>query len=413
MGPCRGQQDFIAYDATHGTPNSRLIFSRRFESSQIEYVPLVKVKNKHYRTIWTERTTPSVVRIIDQRSLPFKFVIENIRTVEQMATAIAEMHVRGAGLIGVAGAYGMVLAVREAAKTRSFNTQLEKRARRLLSTRPTAINLAWAIGEQMTAIREAIGINAKLGAALATAERIANEDMAMCDAIGRHGLRIFERLAARKKKNEPLNILTHCNAGWLAFVDHGTATSPIYRAHKKGLNIHVWVDETRPRNQGSKLTAWELSQERVPHTVIADNTGGHLMQHGMVDVVIVGSDRVTADGHVTNKIGTYLKAVAAHDNNIPFYAAFPSSTFDWTTRTISDIPIEERNPREVRFIEGRHKNKVVEVALTPDESPAANYGFDTTPSRLVTGLITERGVCAANRKSILRLYPERGEKTKR
>jgi methylthioribose-1-phosphate isomerase len=367
----------------------------------------MNVNNKHYRTIWINEKSPKTVRIIDQRGLPNKFIVETINSVEQMAVAISDMHLRGAGLIGVAGAFGMYLAVLEASRGNSFDKRLKAFADRLQRTRPTAINLTWAIQRQLNAIRNVHSMADKINTSLETAHLIANEDIASCLEIGKHGFSLLKKIASRKKKG-PLNILTHCNAGWLAFVDYGTATAPIYLAHEKGLNLHVWVDETRPRNQGSKLTAWELQQHGVPHTVIADNTGGHLMQQGLVDVVIVGSDRVTADGHVTNKIGTYLKALAAHDNGVPFYAAFPSSTFDWKTKNMRDIPIEERDPREVKMIEGWRNNKQVEVALTPKNSPAANYGFDTTPNRLVTGLLTERGLCNANRKSIARLFPQHG-----
>lgn len=337
------------------------------------------------------------VRVIDQRLLPWRFELLDLRTTAEVAAAIRDMAVRGAGCIGATAGYGMMLAAREAATWR----ELENLAALLKTTRPTAVNLAWAVDRQLAAIRAA-GFDRRAETARRTAEVIADEDAAACQAVGRHGLEILRALAARKPPGQPLNILTHCNAGWLAFVDTGSATAPIYAAHHAGLPVHVWVDETRPRNQGARLTAWELAQEGVPHTVIADNTGGHLMQHGLVDAVITGADRVTRTGDVANKIGTYLKALAAHDNGVPFYVALPSSTFDWTlTDGITEIPIEQRGAEELTHLEGvTTSGRVENVRVIPEGSPAANYAFDVTPARLVTGLITEAGVCAAEEAAI-------------
>lgn len=365
----------------------------------------MKVGGKHFRTIWLKPDSDRVVQLIDQRFLPHQFVIEDIATVEQMATAIREMHVRGAGLIGASAGYGMYLATLEAASSASFDQHLAQAAALLRSTRPTAVNLAWAIERQLRSI--AIGKTApeKIGIALKTVREIAEEDQEHCRMIGQHGLNLIEQIA-QKKAGKPVHVLTHCNAGWLAFVDYGSATAPIYAAHDNGLPVHVWVDETRPRCQGSKLTAWELGEHGVPHTLIADSAAGHLMQHGEVDLVIVGSDRTTYTGDVANKIGTYLKALAAKDNNIPFYVALPSSSFDWKIRDGSEIPIEERDPKEIKHADGWLEGRQVEVRVAPEGTSAANYGFDVTPRRLVTGLITERGVCEANEKSILGLFPE-------
>jgi len=366
----------------------------------------MRVNNKHFRTIWVKENDARSIQIIDQRKLPHDFVIEDLTTVEAMAVAIKEMHLRGAGLIGAAAGYGMYLAALEASDQKSFADHLNASAQKIITTRPTAVNLAWAVNRQLRAIEKGNTNTEKIAIALQTAHAIADEDAAYCKRIGEHGLKLIQDIKS-KKDNGRINILTHCNAGWLAFVDYGSATAPMYAAFDSGLDIHVWVDETRPRNQGAKLTAWELNQHGVPHTVIADNTGGHLMQHGMVDLVITGTDRTTVTGDVCNKIGTYLKALAARDNNVPFYVALPSSSFDWKMRDgLNEIPIEERNAEEVKFMDGLCNGEVKEVLITPDKSPAANYGFDVTPSRLVTGLITERGICEANEKSILNLFPE-------
>jgi methylthioribose-1-phosphate isomerase len=367
----------------------------------------VKVGGEHFRTIWLKRDDRQTVQLIDQRKLPHQFVIEDVSTMEQMATAIRDMHVRGAGLIGAAAGYGMYLAVLEAAEHGStFYEYLTSAAEQLKATRPTAVNLAWAVDRQLGNVAHGAAPKEMIAHALETAEAIAAEDAEHCRRIGRHGLELLKQIA-QKKNGKRLNILTHCNAGWLAFVDYGSATAPIYAAHDQGLPLHVWVDETRPRSQGSKLTAWELGQHGVPHTVIADNAGGHLMQREEVDLVIVGTDRTTYTGDVANKIGTYLKALAAKDNGVPFYVALPSTSFDWNLRDgVNEIPIEQRGAEEVKHADGWLAGRQVEVRVTAEQTPAANYGFDVTPRRLVTGLITERGICEANEASILQLFPE-------
>lgn len=368
----------------------------------------MKIGGKHYRTIWIQEGNDRVIQIIDQRWLPHQFVIEDLQTVNDVARAIKDMHVRGAGLIGATVGYGMYLAALESPKNNSFDTSLKSAAQKLKSTRPTAVNLAWAVHRQLDAIGKATSFEEKIRIAKQTADIIADEDAAYCKQIGEHGLKIIEEIR-EQKEGSVVNILTHCNAGWLAFVDHGSATSPIYAAHIKGIKVHVWVDETRPGNQGARLTAWELGQQGVPHTVIADNVGGLLMQKGKVDLVITGADRVTYTGDAANKIGTYLKALAAKDNHVPFYIALPSSTFDWTmTNGVKEIPIEERAGDEVTHIMGSDEDgKVKKVLLTPAQSKAVNYGFDVTPRNLISGLITERGVCKANQESILQLFPEK------
>lgn len=370
----------------------------------------MKVDGRHYRTIWLDPMRPQVVQIIDQRKLPHEFVIEDITSVDAMATAISDMHVRGAGLIGASAGYGMYLAALEAPRLGGFDKHIIASRDKLLSTRPTAVNLKWALDRQMYAMSQHESISAKAQAAIQTAKAIADEDADFCRRIGEHGLKLIREIAERKN-GEPVNVLTHCNAGWLAFVDYGSATAPIYAAHDQGIPVHVWVDETRPRNQGAALTAWELGQHGVPHTLIVDNAGGHLMQHGMVDLVITGTDRTTHTGDVANKIGTYLKALAAKDNDIPFYVALPSSTFDREIKDgVNEIPIEQRDANEVTEVNGMCNEKVRTVRIAPEDSPAANYAFDVTPSRLVTGLITERGICNANSASILELFPDALEK---
>ena len=372
----------------------------------------MKVGGQHFRTIWLHPTNERVVQLIDQRFLPHRFVVEEVSTVEQMADAIRQMHVRGAGLIGASAGYGMYLAAIEAGPSRTgsisakeFDARLTEAAERLKATRPTAVNLAWAIERQLTGMAKAKTAREKIELALRTAREIATEDEENCRMIGQHGVNLIEEIA-RVKNGKPVNILTHCNAGWLAFVDYGSALAPVYAAHDRGLPVHVWVDETRPRSQGSKLTAWELGQHGVPHTIIADGAGGHLMQRGAVDLVMVGSDRTTRAGDVANKIGTYLKALAAKDNKVPFYVALPSSSFDWAIRDGSEIPIEVRGAEELKRADGWRNGRMWEVSVAPESSPAVNYGFDVTPRRLVTGLITERGVCKADEKSILELFPE-------
>ena len=365
----------------------------------------MQVNNKHYRTIWVHPEDETIIQVIDQRYLPHQFVIESLTTVQQVAQAISEMHVRGAGLIGAAAGYGMYLATLESRDKPNFDDHLRFCADMLLGTRPTAVNLKWAVSRQIKQIDTKETIEDKIRISVETANLIAEEDIAMCQSIGRYGLEIIEEIASFK--DGPVNILTHCNAGWLAFVDYGTATSPIYLAHSRGIDVHVWIDETRPRNQGSRLTAWELGQHGVPHTIIADNTGGHLMQHDYVDLVITGTDRTTREGDVANKIGTYLKALAAFDNNVPFYVALPSSTIDWSiSNGLSEIPIEERSGDEVKYIQGQSQIGIQKVLLAPKESAAMNFGFDVTPSRLITGLITERGICDASAEGLSKLFPE-------
>jgi methylthioribose-1-phosphate isomerase len=364
----------------------------------------MKVDGKPMRTIWVGKDAASV-GIIDQTQLPFRFVTLPLKTLEDAVRAIRTMQVRGAPLIGAAAAYGVWLALLAEAS----DDNLERAYAALLAARPTAINLKWALDQMVAAVRNQPR-EKRATVALRRANEIAEEDVAINQAIGRHGLKLIEGIAA-KKKGAPVNVLTHCNAGWLATVDWGTATAPIYMAHDKGLPIHVFADETRPRNQGASLTAWELGQHGVPHTVIPDNTGGHLMQHGLVDLVIVGTDRVTAQGDVCNKIGTYLKALAAHDNNVPFYVALPSPTIDFAVSDgLSEIPIEQRGPDEVATVTGKTKGGRIEtVQIIPDGSGVANYGFDVTPARLVTGLITERGVIAASRAALAAAFPERAK----
>jgi methylthioribose-1-phosphate isomerase len=363
----------------------------------------MQVDGKPTRTIWLEADGRSV-GIIDQTRLPHRFVTVRLTTLEDAAHAIAAMQVRGAPLIGAAAAYGVALAL----NADPSDEALERACAALIATRPTAINLKWALDEMMATVRNRPH-GERAAAAYRRAAEIADEDVAINRAIGRHGVTLIEAIATRKQPGEPVNMLTHCNAGWLAAVDVGTATAPIYAAHDQGLPVHVWVDETRPRNQGAALTAWELGQHGVPYTVIPDNTGGHLMQHGQVDLVIVGTDRVTANGDVCNKIGTYLKALAARDNDVPFYVALPSPTIDFTVKDgIQEIPIEERAPEEVTSISGLTADGRIEtVRLVPAGAQVANYGFDVTPARLVTGLITERGILQAARESLTVAFAER------
>ncbi|MEW6450381.1 MAG: S-methyl-5-thioribose-1-phosphate isomerase [Pseudomonadota bacterium] len=362
----------------------------------------MKVNGEHTRSIWLESDGWSV-GIIDQTVLPHRFATLRLTTLEEAAHAIKSMQLRGAPLIGAAAAYGMCLALR----TDASDESLERAYAALLATRPTAINLKWALDEMVAAVRNQPR-EARVAAAYKRAMEINDEDVAINQSIGRHGLKIIEEIAARKN-GKPVNVLTHCNAGWLATVDWGTATAPIYMAHDKGIDIHVWVDETRPRNQGASLTAWEMVQHGVKHTVIADNTGGHLMQHGMVDMAIVGTDRVTAQGDVCNKIGTYLKALAAKDNGVPFYVALPSPTIDFNVSDgVAEIPIEQRGAEEQSTMTGKTRDGRIEtVQVIPDGSPVANYGFDVTPARLVTGLVTERGVLPATRAGLKAAFPER------
>jgi methylthioribose-1-phosphate isomerase len=363
----------------------------------------MNINGKPYQTIWLHPQEPGIIQVIDQRQLPHRLVIAHIKSAQEAAQAIREMVVRGAPLIGVTAAYGYYLGTLEASADR-FEEDMERTKTLLADTRPTAVNLAWALETMQEAVKNVSGLKEKRITALETANRIRKDDMEMCRQIGLQALPLLESIS-RKKNGAPVNILTHCNAGWLACVEWGTATAVIYQAHRMGIPLHIWVDETRPRNQGAGLTAFELAQEGIPHTLIADNTGGHLMQHGLVDIVITGADRVTADGDVANKIGTYLKALAAKDNNIPYYAAVPSSTIDWMLKDgVKNIPIEERNADEVRYVQGWYKDEIVSVRICPEATPAANYGFDVTPARLVTGIITEKGIAAASEAGLQQLF---------
>ena len=369
----------------------------------------MKVNGQHTRTVWLA-ADGATVGTIDQTLLPHRYATIEIKTVADAARAIKSMQVRGAPLIGAIAAYGVALALREDAS----DAALERAYALLIATRPTAINLKWALDEMMAAVRNRAR-GERVAAAYDRARAIADEDVAINQAIGRNGLALIAAIATKKKPGERVNVLTHCNAGWLATVDWGTATAPIYMAHDAGIPVHVWVDETRPRNQGASLTAWELGQHGVPHTVIPDNTGGHLMQHGQVDIAIVGTDRVTAQGDVANKIGTYLKALAAHDNGVPFYVALPSPTIDFSVVDgVKEIPIEQRGAEEVTTMTGKTADGRIEsVRIVPDGSAVANYGFDVTPARLVTGLITERGVLVATREGLAKAFPERVEAAKK
>ena len=368
----------------------------------------MNIDGKAYRTIWLDEADR--LHVIDQHVLPHRFETATITSFSALCDAIRNMLVRGAGLIGATAGYGMWLAACEAPAqdTEAFDTFMSEAATALKRTRPTASNLAWAVDRQLAAMTRGSSPEEKRHIAKVTAQAIADEDAEACKRIGEHGKSLLEALAAKKANGAPVNILTHCNAGWLAFVDYGSALSPVYAAHNAGLPVHVWVDDTRPRNQGASLTAWELSRHGVPHALIADNAGGHLMQHGQVDIVIVGADRVTRRGDAANKIGTYLKALAAHDNGVPFYVALPSSTFDFSLDDgVAEIPIEERGAAEVRIMSGKTPDgSVLDVQICPDETPARNWAFDVTPNRLITGLISERGVCQATQEGIDSLYPE-------
>jgi methylthioribose-1-phosphate isomerase len=363
---------------------------------------MMKVDGNAMRPIWFDHYDQQV-KVIDQRQLPHSLTILPLNTVDAVIDAIVQMVVRGAPLIGVTGAYGVLVALERTRDEQHFQAECA----RIRAARPTAVNLAWAVDRMLDRLNSLEDRDARIAAAREMAAAIAEEEVRNCRAIGEHGAELIARISA-SKNGAPVNILTHCNAGWLACVEYGTATAPMYVAHEQGLNLHVWVDETRPLNQGARLTAWELGRAGIAHTVITDNAGGHLMQHGQVDMVIVGTDRSTYTGDVANKIGTYLKALAARDNQIPFYVALPSSTFDWQLRDgITEIPIEERNPDEVRYVCGLNGDRVASVLVPPVDSPAGNPAFDVTPARLVTGFITERGVCAANEEAILGLFPEK------
>jgi len=355
----------------------------------------MQVNGKAYRTIWFEN---NIVKIIDQTKLPHQFIIKDLKTVKDSINAIKTMEVRGAPLIGATAAYGLVLSILE----KNDQSFLKKSSEDLIASRPTAINLKWAVDRMMKKL-SGINSNEVLKIALEEAKAIVEEDVTFCKNIGVNGLKIIEEIANKKK--DTVNILTHCNAGWLATIDWGTATSPIYHAHQKGIKVHVWVDETRPRNQGANLTSYELNEEGIPNTIITDNAGGILMQRGQVDMCIVGTDRTLSNGDVCNKIGTYLKALAAKDNNVPFYVALPSSTIDWNIKDFKKIPIEERNSEELSHVEGLDENKdVKKIRIYPEKSKALNLAFDITPAKYVTGLITEKGICEASEKGLKGLF---------
>jgi len=357
----------------------------------------MKIEGKEYHTIWFDQKN-QVVKIINQTKLPHQFIIKDLKTIKDAINAIKNMEVRGAPLIGATAAYGLVLAIIEN-NDQSF---LKKSSEKLINSRPTAINLKWAVDRMMKKL-SGVNNNEILNLALNEAKEICEEDVKFCENIGLNGLKIIEEIYSKKK--DTVNILTHCNAGWLATINWGTATSPIYHAHKKGIKVHVWVDETRPRNQGANLTSYELNEEGVSNTIIADNTGGILMQRRQVDMCIVGTDRTLSTGDVANKIGTYLKALAANDNNVPFYVALPSSTIDWEIKNFKDIPIEERNPEELSHIEGLDENNnIKKILIYPKKSKAINLAFDITPAKYVTGLITEKGVCKASTEGLKKLF---------
>ena len=355
----------------------------------------MQINGKAYRTIWFEN---NIVKIIDQTKLPHQFIIKDLKTVKDSINAITTMEVRGAPLIGATAAYGLVLSILE----KNDQSFLKKSSEDLIASRPTAINLKWAVDRMMKKL-SGVNSNEVLKIALEEAKAIVEEDVTFCKNIGVNGLKIIEEIASKKK--DTVNILTHCNAGWLATIDWGTATSPIYHAHQKGIKVHVWVDETRPRNQGANLTSYELNEEGIPNTIITDNAGGILMQRGQVDMCIVGTDRTLSNGDVCNKIGTYLKALAAKDNNVPFYVALPSSTIDWRIKDHKQIPIEERNSEELSHVEGvDENNEIKKVRIYPQKSKSLNLAFDVTPARLVTGLITEKGICKASEKGLKGLF---------
>ena len=367
----------------------------------------MKIGNQNYQSIWIDESDPYVVRVIDQQKLPFFFEIKDLRSVDDVFNAIDDMTVRGAPLIGATGAFGIYLATLEINSQTNISEHLSNAARYLISCRPTAVNLSWAVSYVMGKLKKHDSPASLTKSALDAALEICEIEKENCRQIGKHGLKLIESLS-EKKKGATVNILTHCNAGWLACIDFGTVTAPIYLAHDKGIPVHVWVDETRPRNQGAKLTAYELGQNGIPYTLITDNSGGHLMQQKQVDIVIVGSDRTTRTGDVANKIGTYLKALAAFDNSIPFYCALPSSSIDFNISDgFKEIVIEERNPEEVTNVSGFADGKIQTVRICPEDTTAANYGFDITPARLITGLITEKGICRATEKDIKEMFSDK------
>jgi methylthioribose-1-phosphate isomerase len=361
----------------------------------------MKVGENYYRSVWFDDSRPGIIQIIDQEKLPFFFEIKELGSLEDACNAIKEMAVRGAPAIGVTGAFGIYLAAREIPSGSNQKEFLKKAAKYLISSRPTAVNLSWAINKVLNEILKSSRQNDYQAIALKEAREICENEISNCRKIGMNGLSLIEEISKRKP-GRPVRILTHCNAGWLACVDYGTALAPVYAAHEKGIPLHVWVDETRPRNQGALLTTWELENNGIPYSLIADNTGGYLMQKGLVDIVIVGSDRTTRTGDVANKIGTYLKAIAAFDNNVPFYVALPTSSFDLSISDgLSEIEVEERDPEEVSIVSGLSGGKITSVRICPENTKSVNYGFDITPARLITGLITEKGICRADESEIL------------
>jgi methylthioribose-1-phosphate isomerase len=367
----------------------------------------MKVGNQNYQSIWLDESDPAIVKVIDQKKLPFFFEIAELRSVTDIYCAIEDMTVRGAPLIGAAGAFGIYLATLEINSHTNIKEHLSNAARYLISCRPTAVNLSWAVNYVMRKLGKDLSSEALSERALEAVMEVCEKEKENCRLIGKHGLKLIESIS-KKKKGQPVNILTHCNAGWLACIDYGTVTAPIYFAHDKEIQVHVWVDETRPRNQGAKLTAWELGQNGIPYTLIPDNSGGHLMQQKMIDIVIVGSDRTTRTGDFANKIGTYLKALAAFDNNIPFYSAVPSTSIDFSISDgMKEIIVEERDPEEVTCITGLAEGKIQSVRICPEDAVAANYGFDITPARLITGLITEKGICRATEKDIKKMFSDK------
>jgi methylthioribose-1-phosphate isomerase len=365
------------------------------------------VGEKYYRSIWLDENDPSIIKVIDQQALPFSFKITELRSVDDIYSAIRDMTIRGAPVIGAAGAFAIYMATLEIGSSTNPKLHLENAARYIISCRPTAVNLSWAVNYCLEKIagNEDSPLLRKI--ALDAAIEICEIEIENCRNIGIYGISLIEEISKRKN-GKPVNILTHCNAGWLACIDTGTVTAPIYLAKERGIPVHIWVDETRPRNQGAKLTAWELGTAGIDHTLIADNSGGHLMQHGMVDLVLVGCDRATRRGDVANKIGTYLKALAAYENKVPFYSVFPSTTFDFTLSDgVAEIPVEERDEEEVTMMSGVSGREIVTVRICPEGTRAANYGFDVTPAKYITGLLTERGICRADEKDIRKMFSDK------
>jgi methylthioribose-1-phosphate isomerase len=365
------------------------------------------IDGKNYQSIWLDENDESIVRVIDQQKLPFLFETKELRSVDDVFDAIKDMTVRGAPLIGAAGAFGIYLATLEINTRTNIHSHINNAAGYLISCRPTAVNLSWAVNYSLKKLTGITDPELLSETALNSALEICETEKENCRKIGEHGMQIIKEFS-EKKKGEPVNILTHCNAGWLACIDYGTVTAPLYFAHKNGISIHIWVDETRPKNQGARLTAWELGKEGIPYTLITDNTGGYLMQNGMVDLVFTGCDRATRKGDIANKIGTYLKALSASDNKIPFYALMPSTSIDFTLYDgLREIVIEERDPEEVMYVSGYIEGEIKSVRICPDDARAGNWGFDVTPARLITGLITEKGVCSADEESITKLFSDK------